>query len=128
MGAKSRRSQRAAIGFLKAVTSGQDPHAAAARVFAPRARHHNPHVPAGMPALLDAIAADYRKHPRTALEVVNVAADDTRVAVHSRVRHKPKDRGFAVLHLFRFARGKAVELWDIGMEVPAKSPNRDGTF
>ena len=128
MSAKSRRNAKAAIGFLKAVTSGQDPHTAGARVFAPHARHHNPHFPAGMPALLDAIAADHRKHPGTSLEVVNVVADDTRVAVHSWVRHGPKHRGFSAVHLFRFARGKAVELWDIGMEVPAKSPNRDGTF
>src|SRR5688500_11798750 len=115
MSATSDRNKRAAIGFLKAVASGKDPHAAAARVFAPRARHHNAYFAAGMPALLDAIAADHKKHPKTTLEVVNPVADDSRVAGHSRVKHRPKDRGLAVVHPFSFQRGEAVEFWAVGL-------------
>jgi predicted SnoaL-like aldol condensation-catalyzing enzyme len=128
LSASSERNRKAAIAFLKAVTSGKDVHAAGERLFAPGARHHNPGFEAGMPALLDAIAKDHEKHPKTHLEVVNVVADDSLVAVHSHVKHRPKDRGFAVVHLFRFRRGKVIELWDVGMELPAKSPNEDGPF
>ena len=50
----------------------------------------------------------------------------TVVAVHSHVRQKPDDLGAAVVHIFRFENGRIVELWDLGQEAPAQSPNQYG--
>jgi predicted SnoaL-like aldol condensation-catalyzing enzyme len=120
--------KRAAVGFLRAVATGTDPHAAAARLFAPNAKHHNVWFPAGMTPLLDAMGEAYRKNPETRIEVLHTVAEGSFVAVHSHVRHRPGDAGIAVVHLFRFARGRAAELWDVAMQVPEKTPNADGAF
>ena len=34
----------------------------------------------------------------------------------------------AVVHILRFEGGKIVEMWDIGQEIPADSPNALGMF
>jgi predicted SnoaL-like aldol condensation-catalyzing enzyme len=62
------------------------------------------------------------------LEIQHVLQDGELVAVHSRVRHDPTDRGAAVVHLFRFTGDRIAELWDVGQEVPEVSPNDDGMF
>ena len=50
------------------------------------------------------------------------------VAVHSRVQHKPDDAPVATVHIFRFEAGRIAELWDLGQEAPADSPNQAGMF
>jgi predicted SnoaL-like aldol condensation-catalyzing enzyme len=127
MSAESRRQARACVAFLKAVVAGRDPHAAGARLFAPKARHHNPHFAAGMPALLAAMGEDEHAHPGKRIAPVNVVADDRRVAVHSRLSMPGKGE-MSVCHLFRFSRGQVVEFWDLGMPVPKRPKNRDGAF
>jgi predicted SnoaL-like aldol condensation-catalyzing enzyme len=120
--------KRDAVAFLQAAANGGDPVAAARRVFVPTALHHNPFFPAGIEALAKAIAKDHKKHPKTTIEVKHVIAEGDLVAVHSHVRWQKRDPGFAVVHLFRFHKGKAVELWDVGQKLPPKSRNRDGAF
>ena len=53
--------------------------------------------------------------------------DGDRVAVHSRIR-LASGNDLSAVHLFRFADGKIVELWDVVQTVPSDSPNRDGAF
>jgi predicted SnoaL-like aldol condensation-catalyzing enzyme len=52
------------------------------------------------------------------------------VAVHSRVRQNPGDRGAALVHISRFEGERIAELWDIGIgqPVPAESVNANGMF
>ena len=38
------------------------------------------------------------------------------------------ERGFAVVHIFRFDGDRIVELWDLAQEVPDHSPNANGMF
>ena len=54
--------------------------------------------------------------------------DGDLVAVHSRVRQNPDDRGAALVHIFRFHGDRVIELWDIGQPVPEDSPNENGMF
>jgi predicted SnoaL-like aldol condensation-catalyzing enzyme len=44
------------------------------------------------------------------------------------MHHQKGDRGAGVVHIFRFDGDKLVELWDLGQEVPAESPNASGMF
>jgi len=50
------------------------------------------------------------------------------VVVHSHVMLKSNDLGVAVVHIFRFEKGRIVELWDLGQPVPENSPNQYGMF
>ena len=127
-GTVASRRKRAAIAFLRAAAAGHDVRGAAARLFSPGAKHHNAYFPAGMDALLSAIEAAAKANPRTRIEVQRAIADGPFVAVHSKVVHRPGTPPIAVVHLFRFARDRVVELWDVGMPLPKRSPNRDGAF
>ncbi|MGH8733374.1 MAG: nuclear transport factor 2 family protein, partial [Burkholderiales bacterium] len=70
----------------------------------------------------------HAQFPQTGIEIQRALGDGNLVAVHSRVKHQPSDVGFAVVHVFRFKGAKIVEFWDVGMEVPADSPNEHGAF
>jgi predicted SnoaL-like aldol condensation-catalyzing enzyme len=95
---------------------------------APGFRHHNPYFRGDADSLMKAMEENAAKFPDNAIEVLNVLEDRDLVAVHSRVRHTPTDRGAALVHIFRFAGERVVELWDIGQEVPEQMPNENGMF
>jgi predicted SnoaL-like aldol condensation-catalyzing enzyme len=69
-----------------------------------------------------------RQNPQKRLDVLRALEDGDLVAVHSRVRHTPDERGYALVHLFRFESDRIAELWDLAQEVPAESVNRNGMF
>lgn len=91
-------------------------------------RHHNPYFPSDGPSLWAAMTENAKKNPGKTLTVHNALEDGDLVAVHSHVRHDGQERGYALVHIFRFEGAKIVELWDIAMEVPADSPNDAGMF
>ena len=99
-----------------------------ARYVAPGFRHHNPWFAADGPSLWKAMKENAARNPAKKLTVHNALEDRDLVAVHSHVRHNAQERGYALVHIFRFEGEKIVELWDIAMEVPAESPNTVGMF
>ena len=69
-----------------------------------------------------------RKNPANVLEVQRAIAEDEFVVTHSHVRQNPNELGAAVVHIFRFDKGRIVELWDLGQPVPEQSPSENGMF
>ena len=118
--------KQAALAFLQQGRAGN--RAALEQLVHPAARHHNPHFPAGMPALLDAMIAAATQMPNRSSTVQRVIGEGDLVAVHSHVRPHPGHAGFAVVHLFRFEGDRIAELWDVGQPVPEHNPNADGMF
>ena len=95
---------------------------------APAFRHHNPYFRGDADSLMKAMEENAAKNPDKAIEILNVLEDRDLVAVHSHVRHTKDDRGAALVHIFRFAGERIVELWDIGQDVPSVSVNENGMF
>ena len=50
------------------------------------------------------------------------------MALHAWARLKPDGQDIAICHLYRFADGRIVELWDIAQPEPVNSPNEHGMF
>lgn len=117
----------AAIDFLKLTASGKARVAFAKHVGA-GFKHHNPFFAGDPSTLMEAMDENASKHPLKVLEVKLAVQEGDRVAILSRVRQSPQDRGGAVVHLFRFEGDRIVELWDIGQPVPEDSPNEHGMF
>ena len=113
--------------FLRLAATGQV-RAAYERFVGKGFVHHNPYFPAGADSLRKGMEAAAKKFPRTRIEPQRVLETGNLVAVHSRVRHQPKGRDIAVAHIFRFRGERIVELWDVAMELPKRSPNRRGAF
>ena len=122
-----RSRKDAATSFLRMAAAGQ-----ARRAFEAYAdasfRHHNPYFPGDARALAKAMDQNAAQNPDKTIEFMHVLEDGDLVAVHSRVRHSPGSADAAVVHIFRFEGDRMVELWDVGQEVPADSPNENGMF
>ena len=117
----------AALSFLRLVASGDVQEAYRAHV-APGFRHHNPFFRGDADSLRTAMEENAKKNPNKVLEVQRVLEDGVLVAVHSRVRQTPEDRGGAAVHIFRFEHDRIVEFWDIGQAVPETYVNEHGMF
>jgi predicted SnoaL-like aldol condensation-catalyzing enzyme len=94
----------------------------------PGFRHHNPHFAAGADALKVAMAENAIRNPDKRLDMQHALEDGDFVALHSRIVLQREQAGAAVVHIFRFEGDKIAELWDVGQEVPADTPNADGMF
>jgi predicted SnoaL-like aldol condensation-catalyzing enzyme len=119
--------KEAAVSFLQLVASGRVRDGYSNHV-GPGFRHHNPYFRAEPEALMKGMEDNARQFPDKRLVVLHAIQDGDFVAVHSHVRHKPEEPGFAVMHLFRFEGDRFVELWDVAQQVPAESPNANGMF
>jgi len=119
--------KRTAVEFLQLAAKGAA-RQALEPFFAPGAKHHNAFFPAGMAALAKAMEQNAQANPDKILTVKHVLAEGDLVAVHSHVVMRAGDPGFVVVHLFRFAGDEIAELWDVGQQIPADSPNADGVW
>lgn len=116
-----------AVSFLQLVASGKVEEAYK-RCIGPDFRHHNPYFRGDAESLMLAMKENGAKNPNKILEVKHAIEEGEIVAVHSHVRQNPEDLGGAVIHIFRFADDRIVEMWDIGQPVPEDSPNENGMF
>jgi predicted SnoaL-like aldol condensation-catalyzing enzyme len=97
-------------------------------LVSPRFRHHNAYFPGDTESLKAGMADAHKQFPNTKIDVQRAIAEGDLVAVHSRVQHAPDKPPIAVVHIFRFEGEQIAELWDVGMEVPNDSPNKNGAF
>lgn len=119
--------KEAAIEFLKLVVSGEI-RSAYERHVGRTFVHHNPHFRGDAASLMAAMEEDAAANPGKILEIQLALQDGEQVAVFSRLRRNPDDRGGAVVHLFRFEEDRIVELWDIDQAVPEEVINDNGMF
>lgn len=116
-----------AVGFLKTVVATQV-REAYEKFVAPHFVHHNQYFKGDRQSLMLAMEEAHRANPNTTIDIKQVIGEGDKVVVHSHVRHKPGDLGFAVVHIFKFAGNQVVELWDLGQPVAKDSPNENGPF
>lgn len=117
----------AAVSFLKLAATGKL-NEAYDNYIAPNFRHHNPYFAGDAESLKAGMATAHKQFPDTTLEVQHAWEDGDQVAVHSRVSHGPDQPDISVVHMFRFEGDRIAELWDVGMEAPKDSPNKNGLF
>lgn len=116
-----------AISFLQLVASG-DVRTAYEKHIAPDFSHHNPYFKCDAKSLMQGMEENAARFPDKIIEIQRALEDGDFVAVHSRVRLQPQDRGLALVHIFRFHDGAIVELWDLGQPVPEDMANECGMF
>src|SRR5262245_35854347 len=117
----------AAVAFLRLASEG-DVRRAFDTYVGDHFRHHNPYFRGDAKSLASAMEANAAQNPRKTLHVERALEDGDLVAIHSRVRLKPEAPEVATVHIFRFMRGRVVELWDVGQPAPESSPNENGMF
>ena len=113
--------------FLRLVIAGQIAEAYQSYVDM-SGEHHNIFYPAGFPSLQRAMAENEVQFPGKQWRVAHVLGDGDLVAVHSHLILKTGTPGLVVVHLFRMANTKIVEMWDCGQLIPDSCPNTAGAF
>ena len=122
------RHKEAAQAFLKLAGLGnvQDAYD---RYIGPSFIHHNQYFKGDRQSLMTAMQEASRTSPNRSIDVMHVYEDGNTVITHSLVtRQDPDAPGVAVVHIFRFANDRVVELWDLGQPVSRESPNENGMF
>lgn len=122
----SSSNKESAIRFLELAAAGQVEEAY--ELVASNFRHHNPYFPSDAASLKAGMLENARKNPDKRLEVLRAIADDSLVAVHSRIQMPSMSMTVAVVHIFRFEHGKIVECWDVGQPQPEQMANELGMF
>jgi predicted SnoaL-like aldol condensation-catalyzing enzyme len=120
-------AKQTALEFLRQCSAG---HAREAfhKYAGPGFRHHNPYFADDPDTLANAMDENAEQNPHKVFEILRALEDGDLVAVHSRLRMQPDGADIAVVHILRFANDRVVELWDIGVAAPKKSPNEHGMF
>jgi len=93
-------------------------------------KQHNPHVADGRKGFIDAFA-NPTEPDESVTNFKRFIAEDDLVMVHSHgIDHPndPKDRGVAVVDIFRVQGDLITEHWDVGQKVPETSKNSNGMF
>ena len=124
--ASAEQASRTVIAFLEAVAAGDVDTAFSAHV-ADDFHHHNPWFADDRAALCEAMKASAAAEPGKCFEVQQVITEGDRVMVFSRPA-RPQGQVYALVHIARLRDGRVAEMWDIGQEVPAESPNALGMF
>ena len=123
----SKSNEQVAREFLQLAATGSV-REAYERHVAPGFRHHNPWFRGDAEALMQGMQENADKNPGKALEVKMALQEGDRVMLMSHVRHDASERGFALVHVFRFEDGRIAELWDIAQAIPDSSVNENGMF
>jgi len=100
----------------------------AAKVVAEDYRQHNPQVPDGKKPFVSYFTDYFKQHPQSRAKIIRSAVEGDLVWLHVHSTENTKDRGEAVVDIFRVRDGKIVEHWDVIQGVPEKAANANTMF
>lgn len=89
---------------------------------------HNPYAVTGRQGFLDYVGAWAKEKPNAYSEIKRVIAEGDLVVVHVHDRLNKKDRGRAVVDIFRVANDRIVEHWDVIQAIPEKDYSGNTMF
>lgn len=102
--------------------------AESSRVVANDYIQHNPMLENGKTPFVDFFTSHFKDHPESSVQIVRSVAQGDLVWLHVHSKESARDRGQAVLDVFRVRGGQIVEHWDVIQDVPEKSANDNGMF
>jgi predicted SnoaL-like aldol condensation-catalyzing enzyme len=104
------------------------PEDAAERYLVSTYRQHNPTVGTGREQFVNFAKGFVKQFPQLRFDFKRIIAEGDLVVVHSHLKVNDKDRGTAVIDIFRLENGKIVEHWDVMQPLPEKSANDNTMF
>lgn len=124
---KNAKAQKA-MAFLDMVFNQKKVKEGFDKYTGPTYRQHNPFAADGAQPAIDFLAPYLASHAEYRYNFKHVYVDGDIVVVHSHVTRDAKDRGSAVVDIFRIEKGKVVEHWDVVQPIPEKSANDNTMF
>jgi predicted SnoaL-like aldol condensation-catalyzing enzyme len=88
---------------------------------------HNPNVPTGRQAFINAFTQIFKQNPNFSTQIKRIYSDGNYVIVHSFSPRGPA--GSAIVDIYRLNDdGKIAEHWDVIQQIPSKSANSNTMF
>jgi len=127
-GSQTEKNKKIAVAFLSMIFNEHKVAEAFKQYSIPEYKQHNPYAATGAQAAIDFLGPYLKQNPEASTEIKRVIAEGDLVAIHNNPKQNPKDRGRAVVDIFRLKNGKVVEHWDVVQDVPEKSFNTNTMF
>lgn len=89
---------------------------------------HNPYVENGKAPFINYFTEYFKKNPSAKNSIKRVIAEGDLVMLHVHSTQNSKDRGQAIVDIFRIKNDKIVEHWDVIQNIPEKSANSNSMF
>jgi predicted SnoaL-like aldol condensation-catalyzing enzyme len=126
-GNSNKNLKETAMDFLRLASSGNVRKAYELYV-AQDFKHHNPYFKGDRESLMKGMEDSAKSNPNKEFKMLRALQDGDLVAVHSRVIQTSSNSPISVVHIFRFAENRIVELWDNIMLEPKEMINENGLF
>jgi predicted SnoaL-like aldol condensation-catalyzing enzyme len=97
-------------------------------LFDPGYIQHNPNAATGSQGLKEMLDRAKVKYPKCEHRVKRLLVDGNMVVAHVHVIFNPGEAGFAVVDIFRIAKGRIAEHWDVMQPITPSTKNDNGRF
>jgi predicted SnoaL-like aldol condensation-catalyzing enzyme len=125
---KAEKNKKIAVAFLTMIFNDHKVEEAFKLYAVPEYKQHNPFAASGAQAAINFLGPYLKANPEARTDIKRVIAEGDLVAIHNNPKQNPKDRGRAVVDIFRLENGRVVEHWDVVQDVPEKSANDNTMF
>lgn len=122
------KNKEIAVAFLNMIFNEHKVAEAFEKYSVPDYKQHNPYAATGAEAAIKFLGPYFEQNPQASTEIKRVIGEGDLVAIHNNPKTNPKDRGRAVVDIFRIENGRVVEHWDVVQDVPEKSMNDNTMF
>ncbi len=122
------KNKEIAVAFLNMIFNEHKVAEAFEKYSVPGYIQHNPYAATGAEAAIKFLGPYFKQNPQASTEIKRVIGEGDLVAIHNNPKMNPKDRGRAVVDIFRIENGRVVEHWDVVQDVPEKSANDNTMF
>jgi len=85
-------------------------------------------IGAGVAPFVDYFEGYFRERPKSHVVFSHIVAEADLVVLHLNSKVDEKDRGRAIVDIFRVENGKIVEHWDVTQDVPEKTASGNTMF
>ena len=127
-GTLEERNKQIVREFYELAFNQHRPTEAAKKYIGDRYIQHNPYVPNGADAFYGYFEGFFKEHPKSRADIKKVIGEGDLVMLHLNSKMDDKDRGKAIVDIFRVENGKIVEHWDVIQDVPERSANSNTMF
>ena len=125
---QTEQNKKIAVAFFNMIFNEQKVAEAFKLYSVPEYKQHNPYAAAGAQPAIDFLGGYLKQNTEARAEIKRVIAEGDLVAIHNNPKQNAKDRGRAVVDIFRLEKGKVVEHWDVVQDVPEKPMNTNTMF
>jgi predicted SnoaL-like aldol condensation-catalyzing enzyme len=125
---QAEKNKKIAVAFLTMIFNDHKVEEAFKLYAVPEYKQHNPFAASGAQAAINFLGPYLKANPEARTDIKRVIAEGDLVAIHNNPKQNAKDRGRAVVDIFRLENGKVVEHWDVVQDVPEKSANDNTMF